>query len=74
VKSGNKTYELSKADIYPFEITIKEGGIFSSKLTINLFVDKDIVMALIHHIIKNPHKAEIKMNNMNELFNHMKNS
>ena len=74
VKSGNKTYELSKADIYPFEIIIKEGGLFSSKLTINLFVDKDIVMALIHHIIKNPHKAEIKMNNMNELFNHMKNN
>jgi|FLOH01.1.fsa_nt_gi hypothetical protein len=74
VKSGNKTYELSKADIYAFEITIKEGGMFSSKLTIDLSVDKDIVLALIHHIIKNPHKAEIKMNNINELYKHMKNN
>jgi len=66
VKSGDKTFELSKAYIEAFELTIKQGGMFSSKLTVNLDIDKDIIMALINFILENPQEPSDYINNYKE--------
>ena len=74
VKSGDKTFELSKAYIEAFELTIKQGGMFSSKLTVNLDIDKDIIMALINFILENPQEPSDYINNYKEQNNTKKTS
>jgi len=54
VKSGDKSFELSKAYIEAFELNIKQGGMFSSSLNVKLLVDKDIILTLINFILENP--------------------
>lgn len=54
VVSGGKTFSLSRAEISAFNITIRQGGIFSPKVRINLGLDGDVILTLIDFILKNP--------------------
>jgi DnaJ like chaperone protein len=54
VVSNDKTFSLSKADIEAFKITIKQGGLFSSKVKIDLNLDRDVILTLIDFILKKP--------------------
>jgi DnaJ like chaperone protein len=66
VQSGDKTFQLSDAYIEAFELTIKQGGMFSSKLTVKLDIDKDIILALINFILENPQKPSDYIRNYKE--------
>ena len=54
VFANGKTFSLSRAEMEAFEITIKQGGIFSPKVKINLNLDRDVVLTLIDFILQNP--------------------
>lgn len=58
-----KTFELSKANIEAFEISIKQGGLFSSKVNINLNIDRDVILTLIDFILKNPQDPNVYVDN-----------
>jgi hypothetical protein len=53
IKYKNKIFELSKSKIKDFEF-IFEQNIFSLKASIQLEIDKDILMTLLDQILKNP--------------------
>jgi len=59
VISNGKTFSLSKADIEAFEITIKQGGLFSPKVKIDLNLDRDIILTLIDFILQNPQDPSV---------------
>ncbi len=63
VVSNGKIFSLSKADIEAFEITIKQGGLFSSKVKIDLNLDRDIILTLIDFILKNPQDPSVYIRN-----------
>ena len=54
VVSNGKTFSLSKADVEAFEITIKQGGLFSPKVKIDLSLNRDVILTLIDFILQNP--------------------
>ncbi len=54
VISNGKTFSLANANIEPFDITIKQGGLFSAKVRINLHKDRDVILTLIDFILQNP--------------------
>jgi len=58
VVKGDKTFLLQNAQYEPFKITIKQGGLFSSRCSIDTTVDKDVVLGLIDYILKNPQDTE----------------
>lgn len=53
-----KTFLLQNAQYEPFNITIKQGGIFSPKCSIDITLDRDVVLGLIDYIKKNPQNTE----------------
>lgn len=59
VVSNGKTFSLSKADIEAFEITIKQGGLFSPKVKIDLNLDRDVILTLIDFILQNPQDPSV---------------
>ena len=63
VISKGKTFSLSDADIEAFQITIKQGGLFSPKVKLDLSIDRDIILALIDFILKNPQDPSIYVEN-----------
>lgn len=63
IVSNNKTFSLSVAEVSAFEISIKQGGIFSPKVKISLDLDRDVVLTLIDFILKNPQDPSIYINN-----------
>ena len=58
VIKGEKTFLLQNAQFEPFKITIKQGGLFSSKCNIDTTLDKDVILGLIDYILKNPQNTE----------------
>jgi|GEM_PF-630295 len=54
VKYGKKYYSLENAQLEPFKIKIKQGGMFSSKCVIETRIDRDVILSLIDYILKNP--------------------
>ena len=62
VSKGN-TFNLSNADIEAFEITIKQGGLFSPKVIIDLNLDRDVILTLIDFILQNPQDPNIYIEN-----------
>lgn len=66
VVSNGKTYSLSKADVEPFRISIKQGGLFSSRVKIDLTVDRDIVLTLVDFILKNPQDPNVYVEGHNQ--------
>jgi DnaJ like chaperone protein len=63
VVSNSKTFSLSKADIEAFTITIKQGGLFSPKVKIDLTLDRDVILPLIDFILKNPQDPSVYIEN-----------
>lgn len=57
VRNG-KTFDLAKASVQPFSLTMKQDGFFAPRLTVSLDIDKDVVLSLIDFILKNPQKPE----------------
>lgn len=51
---NEKVFNLASANTEPFEITIKQGGLFSAKVRINLHKDRDVILTLIDFILQNP--------------------
>lgn len=54
VTHNGKTFDLSKAEIQPFEMSMKQPGFFGSRAKLDLRIDRDVVHALVDHILKNP--------------------
>ena len=54
VVSNEKTFSLSNAYIEAFEVAIKQGGLFSSQVRIDLNLDRDVILTLIDFILQNP--------------------
>lgn len=54
VTYGGKDFDLSKAQIHAFEIVMKQPGLFGAKARLDLRTDRDVVHALIDHILKHP--------------------
>ena len=59
VVSNGKTFSLSNANIEAFEITIKQGGLFSPKVKIDLNLDRDVILTLIDFILQNPQDPSV---------------
>ena len=59
VVSNGKTFSLSSAEIEAFRITIKQGGMFSSKVEIDLNLDRDVILTLIDFILQNPQDPSV---------------
>lgn len=51
---NGKTFNLANANTEPFDITIKQGGLFSAKVKISLLKDRDVILTLIDFILQNP--------------------
>ena len=66
VQSGDKIFQLTDAYIEAFELTIKQGGVFGSKLTVKLDIDKDVILVLINFILENPQKPSDYIKNYKE--------
>ena len=63
VVHNGKIFHLSRADIETFGITIKQGGIFSKKMKIDLRVDRDVILTLIDFILQNPQSPSAYIEN-----------
>jgi len=59
VVSNGKTFSLSKADTEAFQISIKQGGMFSPKVKIDLNLDRDVILTLIDFILQNPQDPSV---------------
>lgn len=59
VVSNGKTFSLSKADTEAFVISIKQGGMFSPKVKIDLNLDRDVILTLIDFILQNPQDPSV---------------
>lgn len=59
VVSNGNVFSLAKAEIEPFEIKIKQDGIFSPKVRIGLYIDRDVILTLIDFILQNPQDPSV---------------
>lgn len=55
---NNKVFYLHNAQFEPFKIIIKQGGMFSPKMQLDITLDQDILLVLINYILKNPEDPE----------------
>lgn len=62
--NGN-TFSLQKAEFEPFQMTVKQGGLFSPRLNVSLITDKDVIVSLLNYILKNPvNPSEVKASSL----------
>lgn len=62
ISKGN-TFSLSNAEIETFDIKIKQGGWLGPKVKISLDIDRDVILALIDFILRNPQDPFIYVEN-----------
>lgn len=54
ILANGNAFRLQDADIEPFKLSARQGGLFSPRLRVDLTTDNDVVMSLLLFIMSNP--------------------
>lgn len=54
IHGNGNTFHLRDAEFEPFQINIKQGGLFGPRLIVDLTLDKDVILSIFSFILKNP--------------------
>lgn len=54
IQGNGNTFHLRDAEFEPFQMSIMQGGFFGPRLKLDLTLDKDVIVSILHFILKNP--------------------